>query len=242
MLPGYFPNPLLLFLGRNRQPEHRQLALTRHVHAPRLMLIGQVQRPAVLAPIDFHVRTPGFLDAAALLFGGVRHIKPSLQMATAELSLVVLFVAGSLTWFLNLDLVLGKLRKSAWKCGLAGRQRKHLVQAAQAAGIEPLRLILLEWEEGATAGRMITTLCAVRAGRPIAAHHARAHRIYEQTGNRRIPLFAVQRPRRIRTTRLSSLWAGDPRRYTLHVPSLPAPISHERGRSHWPSPLHAGLH
>src|SRR5215510_12886389 len=112
------PTALLLLLRGNGQPEHRQLPLTRHVYAPLLMLIGQVQSLAVLAAIDFHVRPPGFLDATALLFGCVGHVEPALQMTAAELPLIVFLVAGPLAWFLDFDFVLGKLRKRVRKCGL----------------------------------------------------------------------------------------------------------------------------
>ena len=62
------------------------------------------------ATIDFPVGSPGFLDASTFLFEHVGRIKSALQVSAAEFALFVCFVAGALTRFLDLDLVVGKLR------------------------------------------------------------------------------------------------------------------------------------
>ena len=67
----------------------------------------------MLAAVDFGVLAPRFLGVATGLFDHVRSIEPALQVSAAELAFLVLLVAGPLSRFLNLDLVLWKLRRSS---------------------------------------------------------------------------------------------------------------------------------
>src|ERR1035438_611900 len=80
---------LLFFLGRNRQPEHRKLALPRYVHPTRIFGTGQIQRLAKFAAIYFGVCSPRFLHAAAFFFEHVSGVEPAFQMSAAELTLFV---------------------------------------------------------------------------------------------------------------------------------------------------------
>src|SRR5512146_3040662 len=90
-------------LGRNCQPEHRNLPLTGHVGAARVLGIGQVQGLAMLAAVDFRLRPEGLLHVPTLPLQHVVVVVPALQVAAAELALGVLFVAGTLAWLLHLD-------------------------------------------------------------------------------------------------------------------------------------------
>src|SRR5450755_606433 len=99
-----------LFLGRNGQSENRQLPGTRDVHAARIFGTGQVESLAKFAAIDFGIRSPRFLDAAALPFDDIGGVEPALQMSAAEFALFVLLIAGALAGFLDLYFMVGKLR------------------------------------------------------------------------------------------------------------------------------------
>src|SRR5664279_540626 len=126
---------LLLFLGRNRQSEDRDLTCPGDVDPPRIFRTGQVERLAEFAAIDFGVRSPCFLHAAALLFDHVGGVEPALQMSATELALFVFFVAGTLARLLDLDFVVRKLRnrRRDRSCRFAGSHSfswRALVKAA----------------------------------------------------------------------------------------------------------------
>ena len=69
----------------------------------------QVKRLAMLAAIHFRTGSPGFLGVAAGLLYNVGGIKPALEMASAEFTLGILFVAGTLPGLLDFHLVMRKL-------------------------------------------------------------------------------------------------------------------------------------
>jgi len=66
----------------------------------------------MFAAVHFGIRTPGFFHVPALLLENVSHIEPALEMAAAEFSLGVLFIASTLPRLLDLYFVMGKLRGS----------------------------------------------------------------------------------------------------------------------------------
>src|SRR5215467_1054375 len=101
---------LLLFLRRNGQAEHGKLPGSGDVHPTRILWIGQVQRMAEFAAIDFPVWAPGFLDVPALPLEHIGGVEPALQVPAAELALFVFFIAGTLARLLDLDFVVGELR------------------------------------------------------------------------------------------------------------------------------------
>src|SRR5581483_22042 len=105
--------PALLFFAGDGQAEHRYHPTPGDVQTARILRVGQVERPAVLAAVDFRVAPVGFFHVTALLFQHVGSVKPALQVSAAELSLGVLFVTGALAWLLQLDLVVGKLGRLA---------------------------------------------------------------------------------------------------------------------------------
>src|SRR5437588_1703493 len=113
---------LFAVLGRNRQPEHRNLPLSCHIDALHVFRVGQVQGLAIFAAIDFGVRSPGFGYVATFLLEHVSHVEPALEMPAAELSLCVLLIAGTLPHFLYFYFVMGKLRRSQRGCGFASGQ------------------------------------------------------------------------------------------------------------------------
>src|SRR5450432_1388976 len=116
----------LLRLWRQRQSEHRNHSLPRHIHL-RFSGSRQIQRLAVFAAVDFGLRSPGFLHVAALALDGVGHVGPELQMAAAEFSLFVFLVAGALPGLLDLDLVVRELLHilGAGNGYFTGRQRTY---------------------------------------------------------------------------------------------------------------------
>src|SRR5271156_4867947 len=81
----------------------------------------------MFAAIDFGVLAPGFFNVAAGLLGGVGGVEPSLQVAAAEFSFFVFFVAGALSGLLDLHLVVRKLRNilCADSGHFAGRQETY---------------------------------------------------------------------------------------------------------------------
>src|SRR5260370_38360636 len=101
----------------------------------------------MLAPVDFGVLAPGFFRVATCLLNHIRSVEPALQMSAAELAFLVLLVAGTLSRFLNLDLVMRKLgRSSRVRSGhFARRQRTYpRSRGASAAGIGRTSAIALE--------------------------------------------------------------------------------------------------
>src|ERR1700738_457017 len=101
----------------------------------------------MLAAVDFGVFAPGFLCVATGLLNHVRSVEPTLQMSAAELAFLVLLVTGSLSRFLNLDLVMRKLRRSlrVRSDHFARRQRTYpRSRGASAAGVGPTSAIVLE--------------------------------------------------------------------------------------------------
>ncbi len=73
----------------------------------------------MLAAIHFGIRAPGLFGIAASLFDDIRGVKPSLEMAAAEFSLGVFFIAGALPRLLEFHFVVRKLRGS--DCGRGQR-------------------------------------------------------------------------------------------------------------------------
>jgi hypothetical protein len=100
-----------LFLRRQGQPENRNHSLAGDIHF-RFRRIRQIERLAMFAAINFGIRPPGLFGVAASLLDHIFRVEPALQMSAAEFSLFVLLVAGALPRLLNLDLVMGKLRRS----------------------------------------------------------------------------------------------------------------------------------
>ena len=63
----------------------------------------------MLAAIDLGIWSPGSFRIAAGLLDDVSRVKPALQMATAEFSFFVFFVAGALSGLFDFHLVMRKL-------------------------------------------------------------------------------------------------------------------------------------
>src|ERR1700681_4928939 len=103
----------LFILRRNNKTENRILSGARDVHSTRVFGVGQVERLTKFAAIHFGVRSPGFLHVTAFLFEHVGGVEPAFQVSSAELALFVFLVAGTLSRFLDLDFVVGKLRNRA---------------------------------------------------------------------------------------------------------------------------------
>ena len=101
----------LFFLRRQGQTKHGNPAFPGNIDFC-VFRAGQIQRLAMLAAVDFGVLAPSFLGVTTGLFDYIRSVEPTLQMSAAELAFLVLLVAGTLSHFLNLDLVLWKLRRS----------------------------------------------------------------------------------------------------------------------------------
>ena len=101
----------------------------------------------MLAAVDFGVLAPGFFRVATGLLNHIRSVEPALQMSAAELAFLVLLVAGTLSRFLNLDLVMRKLGRSLRiRSGhFARRQRTYPhSRGASAAGVGLTSVIVLE--------------------------------------------------------------------------------------------------
>ena len=105
-----------------------------------------MQRLAMLAVVDFGVFAPGFLGVTTGLLNHVRSVEPTLQMSAAELAFLVLLVAGALSRFLDLDLVMRTLRSRLGVRGsyFARRQIIHShSRGASAAGVGLTSAIVL---------------------------------------------------------------------------------------------------
>jgi hypothetical protein len=101
----------------------------------------------VLTAVNFGVRPPGFFNVAAGLLDHVSSVGPAFQMAAAELAFLVLLVAGALPVLFDLDLMMGKLRRSlrARSSDFASRQRTYpRSRGARAAVFGPTNVIVLE--------------------------------------------------------------------------------------------------
>jgi len=136
----------LLLFRRQGQPEHRNHSLPGNIHLG-FRWIRQIKRLAVFAAVDFRIPSPGFFGVAAGLLDHVSPVGPALQMAAAELAFLVLLVAGALPVLFDLDLVMGKLRRSlrARSGHFASRQRTYpRSRGARAAGFGPTNVIVLE--------------------------------------------------------------------------------------------------
>src|SRR6202046_3797327 len=101
-----------LIFRRQGQPEHRNHSLAGDIDF-RFLGIRQVKRLAVLAAVDFSIRSPGFFGVAASLLDHVLRIKPALQMSPTKLAFFVFLVTGALSRLLGLDLMMRKLRSRA---------------------------------------------------------------------------------------------------------------------------------
>src|SRR6185369_12964652 len=112
----HFANLFLFVFRGDSQPEDGC-----HAHAGDVLLvlfrIRQIQRLAILATIDFPVRSPSLCDISAILLDAVAGIEPALQVATANLVLLVFQVAGALMQFLDAHLVVGNCSDAS--CGSA---------------------------------------------------------------------------------------------------------------------------
>ncbi len=138
----------LLRLRRQRQPEHRNHPLPGDVHLG-FLGIRQIERLAMLAAVDFGIRSPGLFGIAARLLDYIFGVEPALQMPTAELAFLILLVAGALPSLFGLDRVMGKLGRSlrARSCNFASRQRTYpRTRGARAAGFGLTNVIVLEAE------------------------------------------------------------------------------------------------
>src|ERR1041384_2832342 len=117
---------LLRFLRRQREAKIGDLSAAGDIDSARVIGVRQVERLAVLTAIDLSIFAPSLLDVATRLLDHIRRIEPALQMAAAQLSLLVLLIAGTLQGLLQLHLVLGKLRDVLlrhWiRSRLSGRQ------------------------------------------------------------------------------------------------------------------------
>jgi hypothetical protein len=101
----------------------------------------------MLAAVDFGVLAPGLFRVATGLLDHVRSVEPALQMSATELAFLVLLVAGTLSRFLDLDLVMRKLGRSLRiRSGqFARRQRTYpRSRGASAAGVGLTSAIVLE--------------------------------------------------------------------------------------------------
>jgi hypothetical protein len=138
LTPGETLPPLLL--GRDCQAEYRGLSLASHIQPANSVRVGQVERLAVLAAIDFRIRSPGLFGITASLLEHIRGVEPALQMSAAELALGVSLVTGALPWLLDFYFVMWELRWSG--CGFARGQEKSSSLRQSAAGFTSF--ILLE--------------------------------------------------------------------------------------------------
>src|ERR1700720_3505165 len=102
----------LFLLRRDRQSEHRKLPLTGDVQTAGRFRIGQIQRLAMLAAINFRIRAPSLRYIAACLFHNVGHVIPAFEMSAAEFAFGIRLIAGALARFLDFDFVMGKLLQS----------------------------------------------------------------------------------------------------------------------------------
>src|SRR6266853_6097818 len=153
----YLVNPLLagyqvlgttrcFILRRQCQPKPRNPPAPRHVHFG-IRGIRQIQRLAMLAPVDLGIRTPGFFRIAASLFDDILGIEPALQMPTTEFALLVFLVTRALPSLLDLHLVMRKLRRSlrSRSCNFASRQRTYpRLRGACADGFSVTNVIVPE--------------------------------------------------------------------------------------------------
>jgi hypothetical protein len=98
----------------------------------------------MFAAIDFRIAPPGFLHIAASLLQHIRGVEPALQVSTAKLAFLVLLVAGPLSRLLDLDLVVGKLRRSQCARGRGCGQKVHPLFERLSRGIQLRSSILLE--------------------------------------------------------------------------------------------------
>jgi len=119
--PSNYPNYLGglrdSFFRRQGQSKYRDLPLPGNIHAAQIFRVRQVQSFAILAAIDLGIFPPSLLKVATSLFDDVAHVIPALEMATAELALLVLLVAGALADFLNLHSMMRELLGSLYHFG-----------------------------------------------------------------------------------------------------------------------------
>src|SRR5579884_1428837 len=101
---------LLAFLRWHRESEHRDLTASGDVQTLGVIRMWQVERFTEFTAIDLSVASVGLFDVSALLLEDVGLIEPALQVAAAQLALVVLFVTGTLKVLFDLDLMVRKLR------------------------------------------------------------------------------------------------------------------------------------
>ena len=107
------------WLGWQRETEIGDLSLAGDVFSLRIFRIRQVQRLAMLAAVNFRVRTKSLLHITAFAFHNVFAVIPALQVAAAEFTFRVVFIAGALIRFLDFQFVAWQL----WKVRALTRSR-----------------------------------------------------------------------------------------------------------------------
>jgi hypothetical protein len=103
----------------------------------------------MLATVDLGIRSPGLFNIPTSLLHHVSPVRPPLQVAAAEFSLFIFFVAGTLSRLLDFDFMVGKLRRSlrARSCDFTSRQRLTLIRGARRRNVSqssPTSVIVLE--------------------------------------------------------------------------------------------------
>src|SRR6266571_4746576 len=106
-------------LWRQRQTEVGDLSLAGDIFALWVLRIRQVQCFAMLAAVDLRVRTESLLHITAFAFHNVFAVIPALQVAAAEFTFHVVFIAGALIRFLDFQFVVRQL----WKVCALTRSR-----------------------------------------------------------------------------------------------------------------------
>ena len=112
--------PGLFLFGRHGEAKDRRLPLTCDVKPADSTWVRQIQSLAMLASINFSVRSPGLLGITAGLLHHIGAVEPSLQMSAAELAFGIFLVTGALSDFLSFHFV---MRKLLWSCCFDRRQR-----------------------------------------------------------------------------------------------------------------------
>jgi hypothetical protein len=92
--------------------------------------------------IDFGIASPSLLHIAASLLQDISSVEPVLEMAATELAFFVLLVAGALSWLLDFDFVIGKLRGSRCARSYGCGQKVHPRSGGQCRRIPSVRILL----------------------------------------------------------------------------------------------------
>jgi len=108
-------NALFFIFRRDGQSKNRNLPHASYVCAAYLFGIGEIEGLAGFAAVYLGVWAPGFFRVTTGLLDYISGIKPTLQMAAAEFSLVIFFVTSALSRLLGFYLMMGKLLDH-WGC------------------------------------------------------------------------------------------------------------------------------